>query len=246
VLLRVVERLAEDGTPVLPLSLSHTPPFESASRFGESLGLRASPVAALRAISSGKPAVLLIDQLDAVRITGPASSVAWDVANKVMRDAMHAPDITLIVACRSFDLENDPNISSWIDQAKRSSSGSVVTFDIGQLAEKELRGVLRQLGVPFDSRSPKTKSLLRHPGTLDAWHRLISAGSQIREFANRTALLNALIRELRQKAVREHAVDERAIAECLASVRDHMQHSGQLSLPMSAVGAVSRASCPVA
>lgn len=232
--LGVVEQLIANGVPLLPLSLNTQPPEGTVLQYGEALGLRATPAAALRAVAGDTRAVLLVDQLDALRLTTSGATAAWGICAEMLREAARDPNTVLIVACRTFDLENDANIRRWKEALERSAPAAVIAVEIGDLAEGDVEPVLDQVGVNFKTLPPRLQRLLLHPSTLDAWHQLVVRGKAGRDFATQTQLLSALIDELRGEAVREHGATDREVADALAAARTLMERSGRLSAPASA------------
>lgn len=77
VLLGVADGIVERGIPLLPLSLSTRPPEGSVHQYGEALGLHATPSAALRASAGQGRTVLLVNQLDALRLTTSGAAATW-------------------------------------------------------------------------------------------------------------------------------------------------------------------------
>lgn len=231
VLLTLTEELSARGVPVLPISLAATPPSVNADRFGADLGLRASPVSALRAVAGRQRAVLLLDQLDALRFTTNASVATWGACQSLLRAALADPDTVLVLACRSFDLENDPNIARWREQAEHDSPGGVLTINVGVLSSEVVAPVVRGLGVDYGALPASLKRLLLHPAALDAWHRLARRGDMRRDVTTHTALLGELLRVLRAEAVRDHPASDVEVHTVLTRARDLMESSGRLTIP---------------
>jgi hypothetical protein len=231
VLLRLTEALSAQGVPVLPISLAATPPSGNADRFGADLGLRASPVSALRAVAGPQRAVLLLDQLDALRFTTSASVATWETCQSLLRAAMADPDTVLVLACRSFDLENDPNIARWKDRTEHDAPGGVLTINVGMLSPEAVEPVVRGLGIDYSALPAPLKRLLRHPAALDAWHRLARRGTVRRDMTTHTALLAELLNVLRAEAVRDHPAADAEVNAVLTRARELMESSGRLTLP---------------
>jgi len=231
VLLRLTEALSAQGVPVLPISLAATPPSGKADRFGADLGLHASPVSALRAVAGRQRAVLVLDQLDALRFTTSASVATWEACQSLLRAALADPDTVLVLACRSFDLENDPNIARWRDQAEHDAPGGVLTINVGVLSPEAVEPVVRDLGVDYGALPAALKRLLLHPAALDVWHRLARRGAVRRDATTHTALLAELLRVLRAEAVRDHPATDAEVHAVLARARELMESSGRLTLP---------------
>ncbi|MBX3384638.1 MAG: hypothetical protein KF864_14130 [Phycisphaeraceae bacterium] len=248
VLLGVADGIVERGIPLLPLSLSTRPPEGSVHQYGEALGLHATPSAALRASAGQGRTVLLVDQLDALRLTTSGAAATWRTCAQMLRAAMHDPDMVLVVACRTFDLENDANIRQWKESIEKTSPGSVVSIDVSDLKPADIEPILRAVGVEYGSLPPRLQKLLVHPNTLDAWHRLAARGSTRRDFATQTQLLAALFDALRAEAVRTHLVPDGDVHQVLVTARETMERTGRLAAPASVFdghSAALRACCAV-
>lgn len=235
--LRIVEELVAQSVPILPLSLATQPPDGSVLQYGEALGLRATPAAALRAVAGERRAVLLVDQLDALRLTTSGATATWGTCAEMLREATRDRNTSLIVVCRTFDLENDANIRRWKEVTEKTGSGAVITVEIGDLTEAEVRPILQGVAVDYGTLPPRLQKLLLHPSTLDAWYRLVVRGSTRRDFATQTQLLSALIDELRAEAIRNYGVSDREVHDTLAAARTLMARTGWLSVPASSLDA---------
>jgi len=233
VLLGILEGLIERGVPVLPLSLSTRPPDGSVHQYGQALGLHASPVAALRATASAKRAVLLVDQLDALRLTTSAAAATWQICTQMLRAAFADPNTMLVVACRTFDLENDANIRRWKEDIERTHQGGVSTVEVANLTSADVEPVLRSVRVEYSVLPPKLQRLLLHPNTLSAWYQLVTRGSGRRDFATQTQLLSELIATLRFEASRDHHAPDVDVQMVLERAREQMETRGRLTVPVS-------------
>lgn len=217
-------------TPMLPLSLTSHPPESDLFDYGRSLGLNVTPGVALRAIAGDRRPVLIIDQLDALRYTSPQSAVMWQRGHEILRRALDDGQI-VIVACRSFDLESDPNIRRWKDQAKIVHGAAVIEVKIGDLAPSQVESLLKDKGADYKALSPRLQKLLCHPITLDHWLRLAARGQTKLDLVNETELLSDLIKALRQEAVRNHNVLDADVSGLVDAVRAYMEEHGAPSIP---------------
>lgn len=228
VMLQLAQSLRAASVPLLTLSFASQPPQGTADAYGESLQLKTNPAVALRAIAHQRRAVLLIDQLDAVRLTGPAAQAAWSTARGVLSAAMADPLTTVVVACRTFDLENDPQISGWVRRQERGAALSVLRVPVGELSSESLEGFLKtEFEVELESLPDRLSKLLTHPGTLAVYCDLLRAGVTPSPTSNRTQLLARLLGVLKQKAAQEHRVPESEVARVLQIAADFMERSGQ-------------------
>lgn len=231
VLLGISEKLKAAGVPSLPLSLSARPMDGDARRYGESIGLKATPAAALRAVAHDGRAVLVIDQLDALRLTTSGATAAWQQCASMLREAVHDPMTVVVVACRTFDLEHDANIMRWRGTVERAHPGRVSTVDVGTLSESDIRPLLQSVGVDYGSLPPRLQSLLHHPGTLEAWYTLARKGDVRRDLASQTQLIAALIGTYRIEAAAVPGVADADVHRAITLARKTMEQSGKLSVP---------------
>lgn len=227
VLLQVVEQLRQQGTPVLALSLDRQRPGSNPEAYGRALGLKAPPVPALRAVSGDRPSVLVIDQLDALRTGTAGAAEAWDACSAILRAAASNPAMCVIVACRTFDLKNDERLQEWHRRVR--DAGGISDIEVGELADEDVRGVLKPLGVNVDELPPRMQSILRRPASLHAWWWDIDRdGGPIKIYTSHTQLLRDSIRNAQRRAAEAHSnvsVDD--MERMLGALAERLQDSGQ-------------------
>lgn len=231
VLLGVFNELSS-RTPILPISLTSHPPEANLVEYGRSLGLGVTPAVALRAAAGDRRAVMMVDQLDALRMTSAASQTMWLRGQEILSHALANRQI-LIVACRTFDLENDPLIRKWKEQVSAVSANSVVEFKIGTLNRTQVESLLKDKGADFGALSPRLQKLICQPILLDLWLRLAARGQAKQDSVNETGLLSDLISTLRQEAVRERNIPEKDVNSLLSTVRQYMEDHGASSMPVA-------------
>jgi hypothetical protein len=79
ILLQLTEQLETASIPFLPLRLDRRPPAVSAERYGiDQCDLPQSPAVVLRSVYRDKTAVLILDQLDAIRWTAAHGVARWE------------------------------------------------------------------------------------------------------------------------------------------------------------------------
>ncbi len=124
---------------VLAFKLDSLPECNSARKLGCELDLPSDPVTSVVEASAGQPAVLIIDQLDAVSTVSSRKTVTWDAFDEVCELAFDADSVKVLVACRSFDLEQDHRLRKL--EKKDAGFEKVV---LSRLTENELRLALDQ------------------------------------------------------------------------------------------------------
>lgn len=233
VLLGLANELVKEEIPNLPISVVTYPPQSTTAKFGEMLGLDATPASALRATAGLRKAVLILDQLDALRYTTPGAATAWSMCQSMLREAYADRNTIIVVACRTFDLENDEQIRQWRDSIKGTDSSEVVEIAIGDLNPIDVQSVLSGLGQTYDSLSANLQRLLLRPSALYAWHRLSKGGAERHDFSTHTQLISALLKQLRTEATRDHGAADADIDEAMHLAAEFMHTSGTLSVPQS-------------
>lgn len=218
--------------PCLPLQLHVRRPGGTPDHYGRtSLGLPASPSPSLRALAGDRRAVLILDQLDALRLTSVHSHEAWESCISIIDEALADPDMTVIVVCRSFDLENDPKIGLWRRGQLADSGLSQIDVAVGQLPEAAAAELVGRYGVTFATLPARQQRLLRHPGVLALWWTLAFTGRVSSTFENSTHLMRDYLALRRAEAARDHSVSQSEVADLLAHMVTYLDTNGRLDAP---------------
>ena len=120
VLSQVVERLNALDIPTLVIRLDRlTEADHSAQAMGASRGLPESPTIALGEFAADRPSVLCLDQLDALSIVSARQQSSWGAFNELLVEARSYPNMRILFACRSFDLEQDAQLRTLVADEDR-------------------------------------------------------------------------------------------------------------------------------
>ena len=111
----VVESVRENGLPVFAFRLDQALSLSTTTELGQRFDLQESPVLVLAAAAevAGCPGVLIVDQLDAVSTMSGRSSEAFDLVERLLREARGTRPravIHTVVVCRAFDWRNDSRL----------------------------------------------------------------------------------------------------------------------------------------
>ncbi|MBT3191703.1 MAG: ATP-binding protein, partial [Verrucomicrobia bacterium] len=177
VLAQVVQGLREVGLPVLILRLDCLPDETTADALGLAMGLAASPVHALCAVASPGPCVLVLDQVDAVSQASGRNPRLWTALNALLADFASMEgraDVRLVMACRSFDVENDARI-----RALCTTGHDFETIELENLATDVVREVLREAEYSPASFSDQQLEVLRLPENLFLFLQSSQAGRPV-------------------------------------------------------------------
>lgn len=110
VLASLIDWSRNQGRPTLVISADRLPTALTVPALGAELGLGTSPVAALAAAVRGKPATLVIDQLDAVSVISGRNPGGTELIDSLLTEARSHRSVKVVVACRQFDLDNDTGL----------------------------------------------------------------------------------------------------------------------------------------
>ena len=183
VLLEVMDELDTKGIPYLPIRLNKHKPTGDTGRFGkEVLSLPSSPGACLKAYAHDRKAVMIIDQLDALRWTHSHSPEAMDVFRETVTEAIAYPNLSVIAACRTFDLNDNPQIRAWKDKQ------AICQTEIGLLADGQVRQVVNAHGGDWNKLTTKQRAILLLPMHLQLWCK-ITEGKAAPTFSNSVDLM---------------------------------------------------------
>jgi hypothetical protein len=233
VLLELADKLSDEGRPFLPLRLDRHLLQGTPHRFAATeLLLPGSPGECLARVGRDeRGAVLLLDQLDALRWTGAHSSEAWDVCREMILDALTAsPTTKIVVCCRTFDLQHDPQLRSWKEQSK-----NLREVQVGDLSDDQVQAAVARVASskgdarPIDDRELK---LLRHIHHLQMWLTLYpSKGSLV----TRRALMGAFWAD-RRTELKGLSISPARIEKIEARLVEQMHEGARLTAPRSALG----------
>ena len=216
----IINRLKERKILYLSVKFDKYVPQNSAERFGEDLGLPESPVYALFHLSGGKPCVLILDQLDALRWTSSHSGVALDVCKEMISQAETVNGhmggkLSIVFASRTFDLEQDSGLQSLFATTHEGKSKTALTWRKIQVNPFEKAEVVRIIGEEYRNFSPRLKSLLQIPSSLYVW-------TQIRK-ENRTDVTS--VGKLMDKWWEQISADAEDLQLNVCNCKDKLVHS---------------------
>jgi len=225
VLFELTELLQEQRFPFLPLRLDRQVPRGSAQHFGETLGLRESPAMCVSQLVCDKPAVLILDQIDAMRWTSGHSSEPWLTCQELIRQATRLGNVRVIVACRTFDLENDPQFTAW------ARSNQLEKLEVGDLDEATIR---KCTGGDYDELNGRQRNLLKSVQNLAMWLELRSASATPSGFVSATDLMQRFWDNRYQELSRRGIAGE-TVQRVLDALIDHFNEQGELTCPYAEI-----------
>lgn len=126
------------------------------------------------AVAKGRSGVLILDQLDALRWTQSHSGEALSVCMEIIREVANInlereKKISVVMVCRTYDLENDRNINRLFMHEEGSVSLEWEKIAVGKLSADEVKKIV---GNTYNLLHAKLKSLLQTASNLYIWEQL--------------------------------------------------------------------------
>jgi hypothetical protein len=232
VLYETALRLNDAKIPFLPIRLDRRRPGHTPSLWGNMLGLPDSPAQCLSDFAGTRPSVLILDQLDALRWTSGHTAAALEVCKQLVDECEFmrkhcGKAITVVLACRSFDLEHDPEIKNWIDDKKHD----IEKMDINPLPAEQVKAIVNSVSTTaYDEMTEKQRKILRSPHLLAIWL-TISENGALPSFRTTTELLRKFWEDRRKQCNKQGASDS-DIEAMVNKIARHMERGNVLSAPM--------------
>lgn len=110
VLASVVEKLTAFQSPTMVVQLDRYSTANSSYELGQQMQLDASPAVVLAKAAVGANSFLVIDQLDSVSTLSGRNEPVWHALEDLFYEVRQHPRMKVLLACRTFDLENEPRL----------------------------------------------------------------------------------------------------------------------------------------
>ena len=226
VMLQVVEKLLSGGTPVVAFRADKLEPTQLPDNVGEQIGLPGSPANVLAAVAQGRHCILVIDQLDALSLASGRNTDLFDCVYGILRQAQAHPNMSILLACRKFDLDNDYRLRRLTD-----SDGVAEAVLVERLAHETVHEVVASFGLESNSLSLKQLDLLSVPLHLKLLTELV-ADVEIRRLNFETAQdLYARFWEYKQQVIKGRLGQPVQWTKVVYNLCDYMHENQTLGAP---------------
>lgn len=145
----------------------------TADKLGESIGLTGTPVVLLAGVAGNEPALLIIDQLDAVSSYSGRMADNFEAVAEMLRELAGVHNVKALLVVRTADLEADSRLRKLV--ARSAGSGR---HTIGLLPLEDVKAALEAAEETVPS-NPTTLDLLRTPLHLAVFSRLTDDGQAL-------------------------------------------------------------------
>lgn len=231
----IISYCKKEHIPYIAIKLDKHVPIKTCEDWGKSLGLPDSIPHSLNIISKNERAVIILDQLDALRWTQSNSSEAISICMELLRQVRYLnyerdKKITVIFVCRTFDLENDNNIES-IFKKKESNKKDVWERVLIDSFENETVELI--VGEIYVELPQKLKEILRVPSNLYIWQQL-EPSEKNNSCTTTSHLVKKWYEQLKRNCITV-GVSERTIIETNDQIVSAMERLGRLYVPKSII-----------
>jgi hypothetical protein len=229
----VLVRLTEQGWPAAAVRMDGADAsVQTAKDLGTKMTLPDSPAVLLAGVADEAPALLVIDQLDAVSTYNGRMSDAYEAVEDVLAQLVVAPNVKVLLVARTIDIDNDRRLSDLVADRART-----VRFPLSVLDVEQVRAVLSASGTDPDGLGPVTLELLRTPLHLSVFSRL-SSSARAASYRTLQELYARYTDERREEIERQvAALDWRGITGTLCA---SMSERETLQAPMALLDGFAR------
>ncbi|MET8037769.1 hypothetical protein [Streptomyces sp. NPDC005345] len=196
----VLTRWTEQGWPAAAVRMDAVDAgVQTAVDLGAAMKLPDSPAVLLAGVAAGKPALLVIDQLDAVSTYNGRMSDAYASVEDVLAQLAVASNVKVLLVARTVDIDNDRRLSRLVADNTRTAR-----FPLGLLDADAVRTVLSSSETDPEALGSVTLELLRTPLHLSVFDRL-SASARALPYRTLQELYTRYTDEVREAVEREVA-----------------------------------------
>lgn len=146
---------------VLSLDVSKLSHEQDTEEIGKHLGLPSSPARALAVAAVGGRGLLIVDAMDSLSLNRGKPPELFTVVDRVIQEARAHLNITLVISCRSEDLDADERLRDIVH-----GEASLEVLEIPLLDEGQVAGSLIQAGFDLEDMNDEQLELVRLPELL--------------------------------------------------------------------------------
>lgn len=229
VLLQVIENLRGQGFPLLAFRVDRLKELTILpDEVGEQNGLPGSPANVLASIAQKKNGLLIIDQLDAVSLISGRQPKLFECIQEIIEQAEAHSNIRLLLACRKFDLENDPRLRKLTGPKNLAD-----TVLVGRLNTDSVKKLVSEWGLAPNRLSTKQLELLTVPLHLKLFEEIFQrSNNDVPHFTTAKDLYD-IFGEHKQRAINTRLGYSVQWANILYTLADYMSKHQTLSAPVA-------------
>lgn len=233
--LSIAKYCKDKRIPYAAIKLDRRMPNGSAEEWGKQMGLPSSIVHCLHSISKNEKAVLILDQLDALRWTQSHSRDALLVCNELISQAIQLNverkhKISVVFVCRTYDLENDNNISSLFNRYGSETKLEWCKVKVSAFTDDTVRSVV---GNSYSSLTSKLQNIIKIPSNLFIWQRL-SKKENFEECSSAENLISKWWEQLTEQCT-DYGLNATAMENTKDEIVDWLEKNGRTAFPKNLI-----------
>ena len=226
----------KNSIPYVAIKLDRRIPRKNCDAWGRELGFPGSIVHAVHYLSKNEKAIIILDQLDALRWTQANSSEALTVCTELIRQVKQLnyerkKKMLIVFACRTYDLENDNNIKQLFEN-RNSQKHEWKVVKVNTFSDDMVKLVI---GDNYDSLTSKLKKVLKIPSNLYIWQHL-DKKENYNSCSTTSHLIEKWLEQLCRKCV-SAGLEEKNIKEIQSNLVNTLDKRGCLYIPKQVLNA---------
>lgn len=231
----IINYCKENTIPYLAIKLDKRIPRGTAENWGQGMGLPTSIAHCIHSVSKNKNSVIILDQLDALRWTQAHSRESLTVCEQIIEQVMKLNferkyNISVVFVCRSYDLENDNNISLLFKEADtKNNSIKWNKIQVNDLSDEIIRPII---GVRYNQITNKLKEVLKIPSNLYIWKQL-DPHKNYAECSSTSHLVSTWWDQLSEKCSMS-GLDEIELNKIKSNIISWLEKNGRIYFPLNA------------
>ncbi|EHB5185483.1 hypothetical protein JX009_000281 [Listeria monocytogenes] len=232
----IINYCKENTLPYIAIKLDQRTPKGTAEEWARKIGLPVSIAHCIHSISKNKNAVIILDQLDALRWTRSHSREALLVCEQIIGqvDKLNVErkhNISIIFVCRSYDLENDNNISHLFKEI--NDGENKVRWNKVHIKELDDEIIRSIIGEKFNQLTNKLKEVLKIPSNLYIWKQL-DPQKNYAECASTSHLVREWWNQLSEKCYM-YGLDETELNKAKSKIVGWLENRNRIYFPLHAL-----------
>jgi hypothetical protein len=229
----VINELRSRRVTCLAIRIDHYLDCYSPIEVGHrALGRQESPAITLHGVSRPLPAVLIIDQVDAVSEVSGREGKVKEAVFRLIDECKTLGSVKCVVVCRAFDLETDHRLRA-LKTLLQCRQVDVLPFDWAN----DVEPLLVSRGISVADATPAQKALLCSPINLSVF---LESDVNSLDFKSRNFLYDQLLSK-KERHLTKYGQLNWALFEPLAALGKWMSDKQSLTAPASILDRFSRA-----
>lgn len=232
----IINYCQEKVIPYLAIKLDKRIPKGTAENWGKEIGLPTSIAHCIHSISKNEHAVIILDQLDALRWTQAHSRESLIVCEQIIDQVMklnseRKHNISVVFVCRTYDLDNDNNINLLFRESDaKINSIKWNKIQINDLSEEVVRPII---GERYNRITNKLKEILKIPSNLYIWKQL-DPRKNYAECSSTSNLVSEWWNQISEKCSIS-GLDEIELNKIKSEIVSWLEKNGRIYFPLKAL-----------